>query len=442
MSLRNRELLNLSGASVLIALGFVSVFLARQATVSAGSVSYLAIFVGIYLAAHLVTRLALPHADPFLLPLAALLTGVGVTMIYRIDPDRALRQGVWVAVGLVVFVAISVFVRDYRQLERHKYTLGVSAVVLLILPAVPGLGRTINGATLWVDFGPFVFQPGEIAKVLLVVFVASYLRDRREALRGEGPARLPSPKHLGPLLLIWGGAMLVLIVTNDLGGGLLYFSVFLAMLYVATGRLLFVIGGVTLFAAGALAVYRATPHVSERVQIWLDPWADASGAGYQLVQSIYAISSGGLFGSGLGRGVLVTPGGSTYVPFLETDFIYSALSQELGLAGAAAVVLLFLMFVYRGLRIAMLADDGFTKLLAAGLTATLGLQAFLIMGGVSGLIPLTGITLPFVSYGGSSIVANFLLLALLLAISDRVNRRSIGGDASADHSRRDPGKTA
>ena len=260
MSLRNRELLNLSGASVLIALGFVSVFLARQATVSAGSVSYLAIFVGIYLAAHLVTRLALPHADPFLLTLAALLTGVGVTMIYRIDPDRALRQGVWVAVGLVVFVAISVFVRDYRQLERHKYTLGVSAVVLLILPAVPGLGRTINGATLWVDFGPFVFQPGEIAKVLLVVFVASYLRDRREALRGEGPARLPSPKHLGPLLLIWGGAMLVLIVTNDLGGGLLYFSVFLAMLYVATGRLLFVIGGVTLF--GRRSARRLSRHAA------------------------------------------------------------------------------------------------------------------------------------------------------------------------------------
>ena len=431
MSLRNRELLNLSGATVLIALGFVSVFLARQATLSSASISYLAIFVGIYFTAHLVTRLALPYADPFLMPLAAVLTGVGVTMIYRIDPDRALRQGVWVAAGLVVFVGVSIF-RDYRRLERLKYTVGILAILLLILPAVPGLGRTINGATLWVDLGPFVFQPGEIAKVLLVVFVASYLRDRRESLRGEGAFRLPSPKHLGPLLVIWGGAMLVLIVTNDLGGGLLYFSVFVAMLYVATGRLLFVIGGVTLFAAGALAVYRATPHVSERVQIWLDPWQDPSGAGYQLVQSLYAISSGGLFGSGLGRGVLLTPDGSTYVPFLETDFIYSALFQELGLAGATAVVLVFLIFVYRGLRIAMLADDGFTKLLAAGLTATLGLQAFLIMGGVTGLIPLTGITLPFVSYGGSSIVANFLLLALLLAISDRVNRRSFGGQEVAD----------
>ncbi|MCY4087338.1 MAG: FtsW/RodA/SpoVE family cell cycle protein [Actinomycetia bacterium] len=426
MSLRNRELLNLSGASVLIALGFVSVFLARQAALSPASLSYLAIFVGIYFAAHLVTRIALPNADPFFLPLAALLTGVGVTMIYRIDPDRALRQGIWVAVGLAVFVVVSVFLRDHRQLERLKYTLGVLAVILLILPAVPGLGRTINGATLWIDLGPFVFQPGEIAKVLLVVFLASYLRDHRESLRGDGSARLPSLKHLGPLLVIWGGAMLVLLVTNDLGSGLLYFSVFVAMLYVATGRLLFVTGGAALFVLGALAVYRATPHVAERVQIWLSPWQDPSGAGYQLVQSLYAISSGGLFGSGLGRGVLVAPDGSTYVPYLETDFIYSALSQELGLVGASAVVLVFLIVVYRGLRTAMLADDGFTKLLAAGLTATLGLQACLITGGVTGLIPLTGITLPFVSYGGSSIVANFLLLALLLAVSDRVNRRSFG----------------
>ncbi|MFQ5425613.1 MAG: FtsW/RodA/SpoVE family cell cycle protein [Gaiellales bacterium] len=426
MSLRNRELVTLVGASMLIALGFVSVFLARQASLSSASISYLAIFLAIYFSAHLVTRVALPYADPFLLGLAALLTGVGVTMIYRIDPDRALRQGVWVAIGLVLFAAIAVLLRDYRSLERLKYTMGVGAILLLLLPAIPGLGRTINGATLWVDLGPVVFQPGELAKVLLVVFLAAYLRDHRESLRGESGLRLPSGKHLGPLLVILGGALLVLLVTNDLGGGLLYFSVFLAMLYVATSRVSFVVGGIALFAAGALAVYQATPHVAERVQVWLNPWQEPDGAGYQLVQSLYAISSGGLFGSGLGRGVLVAPDGSTYVPFLETDFIYSALVQELGLAGAAAIALLFVVFIYRGLRIALLADDGFSKLLAAGLTATFGVQGFLIMGGVTGLIPLTGITLPFVSYGGSSIVANFVLLGLLLAVSDRVNRRAFG----------------
>ncbi len=426
MSLRNRELASLLGAGLIVSLGFASVYLAQQSTISGASLSYIAIFLGLYVVAHLVTRFTLPYADPYMLPLAALLTGVGVTMIYRIDPDQALRQGVWVAVGLVLFVAGVVLMSDYRKLEALKYTLGIAAVVLLVLPAVPGLGRTINGATLWVDLGPFVFQPGELAKVLIVVFLASYLRDRREVLRGTRWYHLPPLRDLGPLLVVWGAAIVVLILTNDLGGGLLYFSVFLAMLYISTGRLLYVIGGLGLFAAGALAVYRATPHVAERVSIWLDPWSEPDGAGYQLVQSIYAISSGGLFGSGLGRGALITPEGATYIPFLETDFIYSALVHELGLAGGAALVLVFVLFAYRGFRIAMQADDGFSKLLVGGLTATFSIQAFLILGGVTGLIPLTGITLPFVSYGGSSIVANLLLLALVLSVSDRANRRMLG----------------
>lgn len=426
MSLRNRELASLVGAGLIVTLGFASVYLAQQATISGASVSYIAVFLGLYVVAHVVTRFQLPYADPYLLPLATLLTGIGVTLIYRIDPDQALRQGVWVAVGLVLFVVGVVLMSDYRKLEAIKYTLGVAAVALLLLPAVPGLGRTINGATLWVDLGPFVFQPGELAKVLIVVFLASYLRDRREVLRGSRWYHLPPLRHLGPLLIVWGAAIVVLILTNDLGGGLLYFTVFLAMLYIATGRLLYVVGGLGLFAAGALAVYRVTDHVAGRVSIWLDPWSDPSGAGYQLVQSIYAISSGGLFGSGLGRGALVTPAGDTFIPFLETDFIYSALVQELGLAGGAALVLLFVLFAYRGFRVAMQADDGFSKLLVGGLTATFSIQAFLILGGVTGLIPLTGITLPFVSYGGSSIVANLLLLALVLSVSDRANRRLLG----------------
>ena len=426
MSLRNRELITLLSAGVIVTLGFTSVYLAQQSKISSASISYTAIFLGVYLGAHFVTRYQLPYADPYLLPLATLLTGIGVTLIYRLDPERALRQGVWVAIGIVVFVVGVLLMRDYRKLDSVKYTLGAAAIVLLVMPAFPGLGRTINGATLWVDLGPFVFQPGEFAKVLVVIFLASYLRDRRDVLRGGHWYYLPPIRHLGPLLLVWGSAILVLILTNDLGGGILYFSVFISMLYIATGRILYVISGITLFAAGAIAVYRITPHVTSRVSIWLDPWSDPNGIGYQLVQSLYAISSGGLFGSGLGKGALVTPTGSTYIPFLETDFIYSALAQELGLAGGAALIMLFLLFIYRGFHIAMKATDGFSKLLVGGLTTTFAMQSFLILGGVTGLIPLTGITLPFVSYGGSSIVANLLLLALVLSISDRANRRTLG----------------
>jgi cell division protein FtsW (lipid II flippase) len=423
MSLRTRELLNLVLVGLLTAAGFASVYIARQDVVSAGSLSYAAFFVALFVVAHVLLRLRLPHADPYLLPLGGLLCAIGLTEIYRIEPDLAFRQGLWVVVGIVVFAAIVLFMRDYRALDNVKYVLGLSAIALLVLPALPGIGRTINGATLWVDIGPLVFQPGELAKVLIVIFLAGYLRDNREMLSfGVGSGRLPSPKHLGPLLLIWGGAMLVLFQTRDLGGALLYFAIFLVMLYTATARWSFVAVGLGLFLLGAFALYQVIPHVQDRVEGWLDPWSDPQGETYQLVQSIYAISGGGVFGSGLGRGILVSPEGESYIPFLETDFIFSAVAQELGLAGAAAVVLLYLLFAFRGFRISMLADDGFSKLLAAGLTAAVAIQAFIIIGGVTGLIPLTGITLPFVSYGGSSIVANFVVLALLLMVSDRVER--------------------
>jgi cell division protein FtsW (lipid II flippase) len=380
-------------------------------------------------AAHLVVRVALPHADPYLLPVAGVLTAVGLTMIYRIDPDLAFRQGLWVVIGVAAFAALLLILKDYRSLDHVKYILGLVAIGLLALPAVPGLGRTINGASLWVGIGPVVFQPGEFAKVLLVVFLAGYLRDNREVLSmGSGRYGLPSPKHFGPLLLIWGGAMLVLFQTNDLGGGLLYFSVFLAMLWVATARWAYVAVGSGLFALGAWGLYHVTPHVQERVSIWLDcSWSMSSACpvfdeGYQLAQSIYAIAGGGLFGQGLGEGILISPEGNTYIPFLSTDFIFAAIAQELGLAGVAAIALVYVVVLYRGLRIAMLADDGFSKLLAVGLTSALAIQAFIIMAGVTGLIPLTGITLPFVSYGGSSVVANFLIVGLLLMVSNRVNR--------------------
>ena len=429
MSLRTRELLNLVVLGILTTIGFVSVYLASQEVpeFSTTSLSYAAFFLALFVVAHVVVRLRLPLADPHLLPIAGILTAIGLTMIYRIEPDTAFKQGVWVVIGVGVFAATCLLLRDYRRLDALKYTCGIAALVLLALPAVPGLGLEVNGARLWVSVGPLQFQPGEFAKVLLVIFLAGYLRDNRELLSmGYGRLGVPSPKHFGPLLLIWGGAMLVLLQTNDLGGGLLLFSIFLAMLYVATGRWPYVAVGLALFAAGSWVLYQAVPRVGDRIGIWLDPWEDADGAGYQLVQSIYSIAAGGIFGTGLGEGVLVRQDGATYIPYLETDFIYSAIAQELGLAGAAAVILLYLVFCYRGFRIAMSADDGFSKLLAAGLTATLAIQTFIIIGGVSGLIPLTGITLPFVSYGGSSIVANFLLLALLLMVSHHVAEQQEG----------------
>ncbi len=430
LSLRNRELLSLVVVGVLTAMGFASVYIAKKAEVSTGSLSYAAIFFALYLFAHVVARLYVRSADPYLLPIAGLLSAVGVTEIYNLGQRDAFRQGMWVVVGVALFgVALFALRWDYRRLENYKYLLGVSAIGLLLLPALPGVGTTVNGARLWVRFGPIQFQPGEIAKIMLIVFLAGYLREKRELL-AQG-----RPKDLGPLLLIWGGAMLVLVETNDLGSGLLYFAVFLAMLYVATGRLAYVAAGLALFAAGAAGVYHISAHVRDRVTIWLHPWTTAKVfcpldgrlhvrqecQSLQLVKSFYSIANGHFGGTGLGRGTFTTTDGHQLIPYLNTDFIYSALAQELGLIGAAALLLLYMVFVIRGFRIALLIDDGFSKLLATGLTFAFALQTFIIVGGILRLIPLTGITLPFVSYGGSSVVANFILLALLLLVSSRAN---------------------
>ena len=430
MSARNRELANLIVVGILTALGFASVYIARQEVVSTASLSYAAFFFALYLAAHLVARMTVPWADPYLLPMAGLLTGIGVTEIYRLNPTDAFRQGLWIVVALGAFAAALLSLhRDYRRLESYKYLFGLSAIGLLVLPAVPGLGTSVNGARLWIHFGSLQFQPGELAKVFLIVFLAGYLREKREVL---AQGRL---KDFGPLLLIWGGAMLVLVETNDLGSALLYFGIFLAMLYVATGRLLYVGLGAGLFVAGAVGVYHLVAHVRERVTIWLHPWTDHAVycgingkmlprqdcASYQLVKSLYSVAHGNWFGTGLGKGTFETTEGHQLIPYLNTDFIYSALAQELGLVGVAALLLVYMLFVARGFKIAMLADDGFSKLLAVGLTFAFALQTFIIVGGTLRLIPLTGITLPFVSYGGSSVVANFVLLAGLLLVSNRAN---------------------
>jgi cell division protein FtsW (lipid II flippase) len=416
VSARNRELANLLVVGALTAIGFASVYIARQEIVSTASLSYAGFFFVLYLAAHLIARRTVPYADPYLLPMAGLLTAIGVTEIYRLDPTDAFRQGVWIVIALGALAATLLLLhRDYRRLESYKYLFGLTSIGLLALPALPGLGTTVNGARLWIHFGSLRFQPGELAKVMLIVFLAGYLREKREVL---AQGRL---KDFGPLLLIWGCAMLVLVETNDLGSALLYFGIFLAMLYVATGRLAYVLIGACLFVGGSAGAYKLIPHVRERVQIWLDPWPHVHTTGYQIVQSLYAISNGGFGGSGLGKGTFTTTAGTQLIPSANTDFIYSALAQELGLIGAAALLLVFMLFIARGMRIAMLADDGFSKLLVAGLTFSFALQTFIIVGGILRLIPLTGITLPFVSYGGSSVVANFVLLAGLMMVSNRAN---------------------
>ena len=419
MTARNRELANLVVVGLITAAGFASVYIARQEVVSAASLSYAVLFLALYVVAHVVARIAAPYADPYLLPMVALLTAVGLTVIYRLNPDDAFRQGLWIVVGVAAFSATLVAFRsDYRILETYKYLFGIGAIVLLMLPAAPIVGKTVNGARLWVDVGPVQFQPGEFAKLALIVFLAGYLREKREVL---AQGRL---KDLGPLLVIWGGTMLVLVQTNDLGSALLYFGIFLGMLYVATARLAFVAGGLGLFIAGSLALYQVVPRVQERVTAWTDPWSDAEHSGYQIIQSLYSIANGGFWGTGLGRGTFTTTSGGELIPYAKTDFIYSVIAQELGLVGAAALLLVYMLIVVRGFRTALLAEDGFSKLLAAGLTFALAIQTFIILGGIVRLIPLTGITLPFVSYGGSSIVANFVLLAGLLLVSNRANALS------------------
>ena len=437
LSPRNRELAFLCVVGILTAIGFASVYIARQSVVSTASLTYAAIFFALYIAAHVVTRMTVPFADSYLLPIAGLLTAIGLTEIYRLNPRDAFRQGFWIVVAVGLFSATLLFFRhDYRRLESYKYLFGLGAIVLLVLPLAPGIGRTVNGARLWIGVGSLEFQPGELAKIMLIVFLAGYLREKREVL---AQGRL---KDFGPLLVIWGMAMLVLLETRDLGGGLLYFGIFLGILYAATGRVAYVAVGLALFVVGSIGVWKVTPHVQERVTIWRHPWTShpvycpsalhhlalrQDCQGYQEVQGLYSLAHGNYGGTGLGRGIVTTISSTngnphTLIPYANTDFIFAVIGQELGLIGTSALLLVYMVFVLRGVRIALLAEDGFSKLLAAGLTFGFALQTFIIVGGIERIIPLTGITLPFVSYGGSSVVANFVLLAGLLLVSNRANR--------------------
>ena len=441
MSARTRELLALIPVALLVTAGFTAILITNSAELGNLSVFYGGYFLALCVATHVVIRIRLPDADPFLFPLVALLAAFGLVMLYRLNEDLARDQANIFVLGLVLFSATIIFLRDYAVLERYRYVIAMVGFGLLLMPRLPGIGETTNDAFLSVDLGPISFQPTELAKICIVVFLASYLNERREVLvvgaRNVAGIVLPPLKHLGPLLVIWGAAMVLLVFIRDLGSSVMFFGAFLALIYVATARISFVVIGLGMFVLGAWFVAQTVPHIQERFDIWLDPFESSEATGYQVAQSLFAQADGGLFGRGLGASLVQLPGTGgggcppgvefpdcdAILPAPHTDFIYAVIVDELGLFGGAAVVLIYALIAERGFKTAILAEDGFSKLLATGLTAIFALQAFVIIGGVTRVIPLTGVTLPFISYGGSSIVANFILLALLLMISDRSRRR-------------------
>jgi cell division protein FtsW (lipid II flippase) len=445
LSPRNRELLGLVPSALLVAGGFAAIFIQAQndtrgsatnATLnhlSGVSLTYGALFLGLCLAAHIVIRVALPHADPYLFPLTAVLASVGIVMVYRIDPVLAREQAQWMVLGLLLFAATILGLRrnGVGVLERYRYTIAAVGIGMTVLPRLPGIGEQVNGAYLAIHVGSVSFQPAELAKVAIVIFLASYLRDNRQILVTAGRRVLgltiPPAKQFGPLVVVWGAAMATLLITRELGTSLMFYGAFLALLYVATGRFSFPLIGLVLFALGAWFLAEHVSHVQARVLAWEEPFNPALynrlvGGSYQLAQSLFAQADGGVLGAGFDRSLLRAHGGSPILPVPESDMIYAVIVNELGLAGAAALLLVYLLLVARGLKTAILARDSFSKLLATGLSFVLAMQVFVIVGGVTRVIPLTGVTLPFVAYGGSSVVMNFVLIALLLVISDRARR--------------------
>ncbi len=418
---RNAELGMLSMAASITVAAYVLASLARAATLPANIVPFLVELLGLLLVAHLATRRLAPDADATLLPIAGLLNGLGYVFIARLDDDLAALQSTWALVGISAFVLTLAVVGSTRRLEQYRYTLMFIGIGLLVLPLVPVLGREINGARIWISLGPMNFQPGELAKIALAVFLAAYLVENREVLALPGFRVLgmsfPAARHLGPVLLAWGASLIVMVAAKDLGSSLLFFTLFVVLLWVATERPGYLVMSLVLFAGGATLAWSRFTHVQQRVDIWIDPFADPLGDGYQIVQSSFALADGGLTGTGIGVG---SPG---MIPEVQTDFIFAAVGEELGLLGTTAILIAFMLMIGAGLRIAVEAPRPFEKLLATGLTTLLGFQAFIIIAGVVRLLPLTGVTLPFVSYGGSSLLANWILLALLLRISDDTARQ-------------------
>ena len=423
-------------------LAFAQVALVMDSRLNSAFMVFAMVLAFGFLATHLAVRRLAASADPVLLPAVAVLNGLGLTMIYRLDraegrtgltssSDFSAQLG-WTVLGVVLFIVVLVVVREPRLLQRYTYTAGFIGLGLLVLPLVPGLGIEINGARIWVRIplprDSLSFQPGELAKLFLIVFFAGYLVEKRDVLALARTRVLgidvPRGRDLGPIVVAWLASLGVLVFERDLGTSLLFFGVFVAMLYIATERWSWLVIGAILFVAGSALAYVLFAHVQTRFSVWLDPFADESGAGYQIAQSLYGFATGGILGTGLGQGY------PDFVPYASTDFIAAAFGEELGVAGFMAIMVLYAIVVERGFRTSLAARDAFGKLLAAGLAIEVGLQVFVVVGGVTRLIPLTGLTTPFLSYGGSSLIANWMLIALLMRISDHA-RRPVSGPADS-----------
>ncbi len=414
-SRRNRELKLLTASIFLSWLALAAVYLAKPYIDMTIIISAGLVFAVLYISDHLILRFFRPYSEPILLPLICLLTGLGLAMIYRLSQTLVIYQFLWVVIGNIVFMLLILVVDDYRTLAGYKYSLGLIGLILLV--STIRFGSGFFEPNLWLKIGPLSFQPSEIAKLLVVIFFAAYLSEKHELLsiftRQVGRLFVPDVKHLGPLLVFWAISVGLLVIQKDLGASLLFFGLFLTLLYIATDRILYVAIGSFLFLIGATGAALALSYVNSRIQIWINPWQDVSGKGYQLVQSLFAFGSGGFWGSGLGRGF------PNLIPAVSTDFIFSAFGEEIGLIGVVALIAIYIVLVARGFKIALKTDDEFGKLLAAGLTVVFAIQTFVIIGGVSRVVPLTGITLPFLSYGGSSILANFILFGLLILVSNQ-----------------------
>lgn len=422
---RRTELGLLALAALVTVFAYVLASLGQQARIPAHLGPFLGVILGLGLVAHLANRRLAPDANPVLLPIATLLNGIGYVFVARLNEQQAQFQAEWSVVGVFAYIVTLALVRRSRDLDRYRYLLLFVGLGLLLTPLVPHFGENINGERLWVHFGPLSFQPVELAKLALVVFFASYFSEKRELLAlptmRVGNRLLPDPRTLGPIFLAWGFSLLIMTAERDVGFSLLVFVVFVAMLWLATGRFAYLILGAVLFALGAYVGAHLFAQVGERISVWLDPWKQAATNGYQIVQGEYALGSGGLTGTGLGLGH------PTLIPVVTSDFIFAAIGEELGLLGTTAVVAAFVVLVGAGLRIALSARSEFTKLLAAGFTLTIGLQAFFIMAGIVRILPLTGVTLPFVAYGGSSLLANYILVALLVRASNDSGSGLLGG---------------
>ena len=429
---RNIELVLLAFAAAIVTAALVLVEANQENELTRSLIYVGAAYLGLFTVAHFAVRKLAPYADPVMLPCVALLNGLGLVMIHRLDlaaADRAValgreaptvliqRQVAWTAIGLVLFVGVLYFVRNHRTLARYGYTAGFVGLVLLALPGLlPASLSEVNGAKIWLRLGIFSIQPGEFAKIALIVFFSLFLVQNAGLFSSAGKRFLgmefPRPRDLAPLLVAWGLSIAVLVLESDLGTSLLFFGIVLVLLYTATNRVSWMVIGLVFFVAGGVVAYHLFGHVRTRVQVWLDPFADFNGSGYQIGQALFGLGTGGVGGTGLGAGR------PDLVPYAESDFMLSSLGEELGLVGLAAILVVYLVLITRGLRSALAVRDSFGKLLTTGLAFTLALQAFVVIGGVTKLIPLTGLTLPFLSYGGSSLVANYALIALLLRVSN------------------------